>query len=285
MKNHTQILPNRVDLLTLMNGKPGTERIVIGQTVRDGNLETVTMPLTGHIGTIGSPGQGKTVLLQSLALQLALIEDTPSETISPELVFIDLEDIASAPFKQFDRLRYPVAYSEEDAGKILGDLHREMVRRLGVLSSLGVKDWTAYNALSDTEPLRPIVVFIEETPFILNSNEFIHDLLVRDIAQFRKTGITLVLSGQAMPSALVHPIIRQNLTTRIVYHVELPVGAQSFGIGREAVDLNVKGRAWAILPGHNNQILLQTPYIASDEIEQLLTQSGRLATNEEEDNG
>ena len=46
-------------------------------------------------------------------------------------------------------------------------------------------------------------------------------------------------------------------------------------MGREAVELNVKGRAWAVLPGRR-KMLLQTPYIEATAIEAILAKRGRL---------
>jgi DNA segregation ATPase FtsK/SpoIIIE-like protein len=148
----------------------------------------------------------------------------------------------------------------------------------------GVTMWEQYNALPDVEPLRPIAVFIDDATPILESNSAIHDMLAEIIIQLRKTGVFFILSSQEMSSKSMRPMIRRQLSSRFAFHVADAWQTQGLGIGREAVDLNVKGRAWIILPGQQ-KMLVQTPFVASYEIKQLLTQSGRLATNEEEDNG
>ncbi|HEY83699.1 MAG TPA: hypothetical protein G4N96_01100 [Chloroflexi bacterium] len=266
------VLPQHLDLLPLIDGQsPSLNRVIIGQTVDEaGQLETLTMPLTEmvHVGMVGSSGWGKSVGVQSLALQLALA----SETL--EMVFIDLEGVTSAPFQRLNRLRYPIAETEKDAVAILNDLKGEMDRRMSLFSPHRVQKVSDYNALTDVTPLPFIAVFIDEATSILENNAAIHDLLAQSVIQLRKTGVFLFLAGQEMSSKSMRPMIRRQLSSRIAYHVGDHWQAQGLGIGKEAVYLNTKGRAWTIFPGRQ-KALVQTPFVDAAAIEGLLERAGR----------
>ncbi len=267
-------LPERVDLLSLLGKPPSVERVVIGQAVRDGALKTVTIPLAEmvHVGMVASSGWGKSVGLQALALQLALA------TEPLEMAFIDLEGVTSTPFQRLNRLRYPIAYNEADAVAILQDLKGEMERRLALFGPHHVQKVSEYNALPDVKPLSTIAVFIDEATTILENNKEIHEELANIIIQLRKTGVFLFLAGQEMSARSMRPMIRRQLSSRFAFHAADTYQVQGLGMGREAVDLNVKGRAWTILPGQQ-KMLVQTPFIEATTIERILTKYGRTQTD------
>jgi len=262
-------LPKRVELLSLM-GSPSIDSIIIGQTITNNRLETLTMPLVEmvHVGMVGSSGWGKSVGMQSLALQLALASE------APEMVFIDLEGVTSAPFQRLNRLRYPIACTEKDAAAILNDLKSEMERRTSLFGPHRVQKVSEYNALPNVDPLPFIAVFIDEATSILENNAAVHNLLAQSVIQLRKTGVFLFLAGQEMSSKSMRPMIRRQLSSRIAFHVGDHWQVQGLGMGKEVVELNAKGRAWTVFPGRQ-KALVQTPYVAPTAIEGLLERAGR----------
>ena len=267
------ILPQRVDLLPLIGSEaPSLSRIIIGQSVDEaGRLETVTASLGKmvHVGMVASSGFGKSVGMQSLALQLALANETV------EICFIDaVEGVTSAPFERCNRLRYPVAHTPEEGLAILNDLQEEMKRRMALFQPHRAQKLEQYNALSD-EPLPYIACFFDEVTVMMESYPQMHDLVARMMTQLRKTGIFFFLAGQEMTAKSMRPIIRRQISSRFVYHINDHWQAQGLGMGKEATKLNTEGRAWAILPGRK-KLLLQTPYIEASDIEHTLAKYGRL---------
>ena len=263
-------LPQRVELLPLLDDAPSIQKIIIGQTINNHQLETLTMPLLEmvHVGIIGSSGWGKSTGVQSLVLQLALARE------APEMVFIDLEGVTSAPFQTLNRLRYPIAHTEKGAVAILNDLRAEMDRRMNLFAPHRAQKVSDYNALPNVDPLPYIAVFIEEATALLEDNPALHKLLARLILQLRKTGVLLFLAGQEMTAGSIRPKIRRQLSSRIAYHVADHWQAQGLGMGKEATQLNTIGRAWAIFPGRK-KTLIQAPYVAPAAIEGLLERAGR----------
>ena len=236
-----------------------------------GRIETVTAALGKmvHVGMVASSGFGKSVGMQSLALQLALANEPV------ELCFIDaVEGVTSAPFERCNRLRYPVAYTPTDGLAILSDLQAEMKRRMTLFQPHRAQKLEQYNALSD-EPLPYIACFFEEVTMMMESYPQMHDLVAKMMTQLRKTGIFFFLAGQEMSAKSMRPIIRRQLSSRFVYHINDHWQAQGLGMGKEATKLNTEGRAWAILPGRA-KLLIQTPYIDVGDIEEMLAKRGRL---------
>ena len=225
-----------------------------------------------HVGIVGSSGWGKSAGVQSLALQLALAKE------QPQMVFIDLEGVTSAPFQRLASLRYPLAHREQDAIAILQDLKEEMRRRLALFGPHRVQKLPEYNARPDVDPLPFIAVFIDEVTALLEDNPAIHTLLARIILQLRKTGIFLFLAGQEMNKDAMRPKIRRQLGSRIAFHVADHWQSQGLGFGKEAKALNVIGRAWTILPGQQ-KMLVQAPFIEPTAIEPALQRAGRLSND------
>jgi hypothetical protein len=266
------LLPQQISLLPLLDPQPGIERIIIGQTLANGRLTTLTFPLLQmvHVGIVGSSGWGKSAGVQSLALQLALAKERP------QMAFIDLEGVTSAPFQRLTSLRYPVADTEQDAIAILQDLKEEMRRRLARFGPHRVQKLPDYNALPGVDPLPFIAVFIDEVTALLEDNPAIHNLLARIILQLRKTGIFLFLAGQEMNKDAMRPKIRRQLGSRIAFHVADHWQSQGLGFGSETKALNIIGRAWTILPGQQ-KMLVQAPFIEPTAIEPALQRAGRLS--------
>ena len=263
--------PVRVPLRDLLSDPPSLHRLALGVTV---DPEThIVKPLHAdlsqmvHIAVGGSSGWGKSVFLRSLAIQMA----TAAEFC--QLALIDLEGVTFPRLAHADRLLWPIAESEVDALAIMGELLEEMNRRKSLYAEYpGVDNLLAYNSRS-REPLPPVVCLIDEATALL-SDRSIHGTTRTLALRARKYGIWLVLGGQDWKASSVDSAIRNQLSTKMHFKADNAEQSRTLLGDGVAKDLDVIGRAYALLPGQP-LTEIQAPWVTDDEaVRALEGQSG-----------
>jgi S-DNA-T family DNA segregation ATPase FtsK/SpoIIIE len=268
-------LPNRVALADL--GLPGDP-----QAILDGWAEGPGGALSGlvaylgrgpsgrtsvdllnegpHALVAGTTGAGKSELLQSLILGLAL-RHPPTELA---MVLVDYKGGAS--FGACSRLPHVVGQVTDlgpvEAGRALDGLRWELRRREELLASAGVGDLERLRAAGPAPP-RLLVVVDEFRALAEDLPDFVPSL-VRLAAQGRSLGVHLVLATQR-PAGAVDAQMRANLALRICLRVTepadsidvvetpdaaaLPAGVPGRAVLRRgAGPVEVVQTAWAALP-------------------------------------
>jgi hypothetical protein len=237
--------PPQVNLLDLLPPTGASlSQIALGVTLTPTGLETVRAPLPDlvHIAIGGSSGWGKSIMLRTLAFQIA------TATEPCDLVCLDLEGITFAPFARSARLRYAIADTESDALAILADLVAEMNRRRELFSAYpGCDSLGSYNALAG-EPLPTIAVLVDESTALL-SDKTVESAIRTLTLRARKFGVYAILGGQDWKAASLDTAIRNQLSSRIQFKAQ--DGAQSRVLlgAPDAAHLDRPGRAYALLPG------------------------------------
>jgi hypothetical protein len=91
----------------------------------------------------GTPGGGKTNLMQSIILQLAA-KHTPTEV---QFAIVDTKMVDfGANYERLPHLFAPIAHDMEEAARLIGEVENERMRRQTVMAAAGVADWQKYNA-------------------------------------------------------------------------------------------------------------------------------------------
>lgn len=250
-----------IPLAGLLDAAPSFHRIVLGVTVTEsGQKEVVTadMATLVHVAIGGSSGWGKSVFLRALAYQLV------KSTDPVDLAMIDLEGATLAPFATSDRLLFPVADTETDAGAILRELTQELDRRKTFFSDYpGVDSLYGYNERAKL-PLDPLVCIIDEATALLEDKEIEAQLRVLAL-RARKYGLWVVLAGQDWKASSLDTAIRNQLATRIQFKAMSDSQSRVLLQRSGAEAIEVKGRAMAWIPGRD-MITLQAPMIRLEDI-------------------
>lgn len=254
------MLPRQVRLLDIMPEYPSLNELLLGVTDNGGNLETVAgdMSQLVHVAVGGSSGWGKSVFLRSLAYQLATSREKPL------LALIDLEGVTFSPFARCDRLLYPIADNEQDALAIYGALVEELDRRKELFSKLpGVDSLKAYNHQA-REPLPAMVALTDEATALFGDKD-VQGAAKTLALRGRKYGLWCVFGGQDWKATSIDSAIKNQLSARV--HFKALNGAQSrVLLGRsDAEDIEVKGRAMAVLPGRGF-VEMQTPFLSAKDV-------------------
>lgn len=252
-------LPEFVESARVLDAAPSYRRLVLGRTEH----ETITADMASlvHVAVGGSSGWGKSVFLRWLVYQLV------KSTDPVDLALIDLEGATLAPFEHCGRVLYPVADTEQDAAAVMAELAGELNRRRELYAEHpGVDSLYAYNDAA-SEPLRPIVAVVDEATALLE-NKGIESHLRTLALRARKYGLWLILAGQDWKASTLDTAIRNQLGARV--HFRAMSASQSrVLLGQPgAEELDVKGRAIAVLPGREPMVF-QAPMIKHSEIRSL----------------
>jgi hypothetical protein len=260
--------PGSVYLRDLAPGAASLHELLLGVTMGDnGRQQPITAALSElvHIAVGGSSGWGKSVFLRSLALQLA----TAGEPC--QLAMIDLEGVTFAPFATCGRLLWPLAETESGALAIMATLVDEMERRKalyagypGVDSLGGYNLKVAGNAQGPAEPLVPLVCLVDEATALL-ADRSVHNAARSLALRARKYGVWLVLGGQDWRAIRIDSGLSNQLSGRIQFRANSAAQSRVLLGDGCAAELDVKGRAYALLPGRS-LLQLQAPMVTVADI-------------------
>jgi len=210
------------------HGRPAAPRPLPGLVVPlgagvGGAVVTVDLLADGpHALVAGTTGSGKSELLQSLVLGLALLHP-PTELA---IVLVDYK--GGAGLGRCSGLPHVVGQVTDldpaQAGRAIEGLRSELHRREAVLAAAGVadvEDLRGPAAVPGTRPLPRLLVVVDEFRAMTEDLPDFVPALVRLAAQGRSLGFHLVLATQR-PGGAVSAQMRANLALRICLRVTEP---------------------------------------------------------------
>ena len=170
-----------------------------------------------HLLVAGTTGSGKSELLQSMLLSLAL-RHPPSE-----VVFVLVDYKGGAGFGRCRDMPHVVGQVTDldgvEAGRALDGVRAELVRRKDLLAAQGVSDLAALRRRRRLGAVPPrLVVVVDEFRAMTEELPDFVPGLVRVASQGRSLGIHLVLATQR-PAGAVSAEMRANVTARLCLRV------------------------------------------------------------------
>ena len=189
-----------------------------------------------HLLIAGATGAGKSSCLNSLLTSI-LVRSTPEQV---RLILVDPKRVELGQYNGLPHLLTPVVVNPKKAANALAWAVKEMERRYDLLSEVGVRDVTGYNAAFDRGELRtePRAEGVDDPgepvygrlPFIVIVVDELNDLMMvaaRDveesicrIAQMaRAVGIHLVVATQRPSVNVITGVIKANIPARLAFAV------------------------------------------------------------------
>lgn len=210
-------------LLTRYAFKPQLTRVLIGEYV-DAQTNS-TMPLTlsipqaVHVLCVGASGQGKSTLLEAMALQLAGLEGVRLAAI----------DYGSGTFDAMeDALHWQIAETPALAISLLQELLKVCQERKEMYKQVTrVRSLDQYNAMTG-KGLPFVVAFADETSALLE-HDGTKSLFVELARTGRKYGVGLILGGTDFKATTLPSEARSNCQARVSFWLEPGLSRSLFG--------------------------------------------------------
>jgi S-DNA-T family DNA segregation ATPase FtsK/SpoIIIE len=221
-------------------------------------------PDVAHVLVAGTTGSGKTALLQTAILSLAMANPAPSlfgaEGL-PESLSMVLMDPKGGAFSLFDGLPHlarPVIREVEETAEALQSLVRLMEKR-------GTR-----NLQLATQNSHVVVVVDELADLLMIGGKKVQTPLTRLLQRGRGAGIHVVAATQKPSSAVLGPLIKANFPVRLIGRVisatDARVASGWSGTGAE----RLLGRGDFVAVAEGRVIRFQAAYVTPDEIQEVV---------------
>ena len=207
-------------------------------------------PEVAHILVAGTTGSGKTVLLQTMILSLALC-NAPA---TMQMILIDPKRSAFEVFDGLPHLTLPIGQATDDPVRTLRTLVSIMENRGGQIPLDGPR----------------LILVIDELIDILITTDETMTPLTRLLQRGREAGIHVIAATQKPSSAVIGSLNKANFPVRLVGRVTSATDARvaSGWSGTGAERLQGRGDFIAVAEGQLTHF--QTAYISPVEIEEMI---------------
>jgi len=240
--------PSIVRLLPLMRSLPKLPPLAAVLGVDEEGvplLLRLPSPDVAHVLVAGTTGSGKTALLRSLVLSLAM--HNPQHVL--QLVLIDPKRRGFGALAELPHLLSSVITETDDAVEALQDLVRQMERR----------DREKRNSPA-------LVIVIDELADLrMVGGKRVEDTLTRLTQRGREAGIHVIVATQRPAATVVGGLVKANLPVRLVGAVGSPEDAKvATGIAGSGAE-RLRGRGDFLLVARGQTIRLQAAFIDDRE--------------------
>ncbi|HWM19494.1 MAG TPA: DNA translocase FtsK 4TM domain-containing protein [Ilumatobacteraceae bacterium] len=228
--NHQRQLVALGDLLAAPEAKTATDPldVAIGKDIA-GRAVFLDLATTPHLLIAGATGAGKSSGLNCIITSL-LMRSTPDQV---RLILIDPKQVEMGQYQRLPHLLTQPVTNPKKAANALAWAVKEMDRRYDILSEVGFRDITGYNAAFDrgeveSEPHRDseyerlpfIVVVVDElNDLMMVAARDVEDSITRIAQKARAVGIHLIVATQRPSVNVITGVIKANIPARAAFAV------------------------------------------------------------------
>ena len=170
-----------------------------------------------HTLIAGTTGSGKTVLMQTMLLDMAATNS------STRLKFYIIDPKAGLDYFSITRLPHmaaPLISNQEEARQLLQEVVEEMERRYVLFANAGAKNLEKYNAIVTREKQLPVLFVVhDELPNWMVQPEYaksVTSVVTQLATKSRAAGIYLIFLAQRPDKDVLPMQVRDNLGNRLV---------------------------------------------------------------------
>jgi S-DNA-T family DNA segregation ATPase FtsK/SpoIIIE len=276
------------DILASEEARKATHpcEVAIGRDI-SGRAVMANLATMPHILIAGATGAGKSSCINSLITSI-LVRSTPEQV---RLILIDPKRVELGQYNHLPHLLTSVVVNPKKAANALTWAVKEMERRYDLLSEVGVRDITGYNAMFDRGDLRtepraegvddPGEPIYKRLSFIVIVVDELNDLMMvaaRDveesicrIAQMaRAVGIHLVIATQRPSVNVITGVIKANVPARLAFAVSSLADSRVILDQQGAERLIGRGDMLLLGPASSIPRRIQGAWVDEDEVRKIV---------------
>ena len=279
-----------VELLssTTYNDTASPLSLALGKDIA-GKPVIVDLARMPHLLVAGTTGSGKSVAVNAMILSL-LYKAEPRQV---RLILIDPKMLELSVYEGIPHLLAPVVTDRKLAANALHWCVGEMERRYRLMSTLGVRNLSGYNArvgeakragqpLTNPFTLTPespepieemplIVVVIDElADLMMVTGKKIEELIARIAQKARAAGIHLIRATQRPSVDVITGLIKANIPSRIAFQVASKVDSRTILDQMGAETLLGQGDMLYLPPGTGHPLRVHGAFVADTEVHRVV---------------
>lgn len=217
-----------------------------------------------HTLIAGTTGSGKTVLMQTMLLDMAATN--PSSKL--KFYIIDPKGgLDYIPITRLPHMAAPLICEKDEAKVLLQKIVDEMERRYKLFASASAKNLERYNSVVRKEDQLPVLFVIhDELPNWMVQPEYaksVTSVVTQLATKSRAAGIYLIFLAQRPDKEVLPMQVRDNLGNRLV--LKLPANTSEIALGEKGAE-NLLGKGHMVAKLGNALNYVQVPYLNDDEI-------------------
>ena len=262
--------------------------IALGKDI-SGNPVVADLAKMPHLLVAGTTGSGKSVAINAMILSL-LYKSEPRDV---RLIMVDPKMLELSVYQDIPHLLAPVVTDMKQAHNALGWCVGEMERRYKLMSWIGVRNLSGYNAKiaeaeKHNEPLMDPTTLETENPVPLGKLPFVvvvideladlmmvvgkkvEEQIARLAQKARAAGIHLILATQRPSVDVITGLIKANIPTRIAFQVSSRVDSRTILDQQGAEALLGQGDMLYLPPGHGLPNRVHGAFVADAEVHKVV---------------
>ena len=282
--NHVRQLVALGDLMVSPEASEATHplEVAIGKDIA-GKSVFLDLSTTPHLLIAGATGAGKSSGINCIITSL-LMRTTPDQV---RLILVDPKQVEMGQYARLPHLLTQPVTNPKKAANALGWAVKEMERRYDVLSEVGFRDITGYNAAFDKGDVDPppgvdpedspyehmpyIVVVVDElNDLMMVAARDVEESITRIAQKARAVGIHLIVATQRPSVNVITGVIKANVPARMAFAVSSLMDSRVILDQPGAEKLVGKGDM-LLLPGNSSSPnRIQGSFVSEEEVRKVV---------------